>query len=573
MSSHVLRGGIIIDGTGDRAFLGDVILGGGRIAGVHRRADLGTGESVLDAAKRMEEMPCTDDSRGSDLPGDVELIIDATGLVVTPGFIDIHTHSDLSILAAPDASAKILQGVTTDVIGNCSIGPAPLNPAGHEYFTGWRRYESSWLERAGVQWPVWPRWSQYSEVLAGTKKSINVAGLVGHGALRASAVGGGEAVANDLQMEEMKMLLEEAMEAGAFGMSTGLTYAPSCWAETGEIVELARVVSRYGGLYASHIRGEDERLLGAVDEAIRIGREAGASVQIAHHKAVGRPNWGRVHESLHLIRDALRSGVDVAVDMYPYCFSGTFPGALWSVLSSGVTDVVRRSGADGFSRREAVSEVRAWLRRKGGFAAKTEETGAESPQLAWDEIYIVEHPNADCVGWTAAQAAEEAGMRCADWFVANLFDEQIRVKRIMVSEADLRTVLAAPECSIGSDTYAMNDSEVFAGTWLHPRNFGAFARVLGKYVREEGVLDWEEAVSKMSGQPALRLGISDRGLVEEGRWADLAVWSPVRIEERASIDSPFTYAAGVQWVFVNGSPVVADGAVTDRRPGALICRR
>ncbi len=570
MSSYLIRGGIIIDGTGARAFIGDLMVEGGCIVEVCRRADLAEGESVLDAAERLAKgAPGSGGGLRCDRCGGPDRVIEAAGLAVTPGFIDIHTHSDLSILAAPDASAKLLQGVTTDVIGNCSIGPAPLNGAAHEYFTGWRRYEASWLERAGVKWPVWPRWSQYSEVLAATDRSINVAGLVGHGPLRASVVGRCDKPATDEELAAMKMLLEDAMEAGAFGMSTGLTYIPSCYGDTAEIIELARVVSRYDGLYASHIRGEDGRLLESVGEAIRIGGEAGASVQIAHHKAVGRSNWGRVHQSLRRIRDARSTGIDVAVDMYPYCYCGTYPGPLWGVLPRSAAHALQKL-RDGDPDGALESDVRGWLAQNAGIACDPEGVHAAAPELAWDEVFIVEHPEAGLTGSTVAQAAAAEGISCSDWFLANALEERVRAKKVLVSEADLRTVLSAPECSIGSDTYAMNATEVFTGTWLHPRNFGAYARVLARYVRQERVLGWEEAVRKMSLAPALRLGISDRGVVRRGMRADLAIWSPAGIEERGHIGAPFAYASGMEWVFVNGSPAVARGVVTGARPGVFI---
>lgn len=552
MGSYLIKGGIIIDGTGGAPFIGDLLIQGDRIEEVRRTADLNDGESVVEASRRLADtQPCECECGPDD---GVDVVVQAGGLVISPGFIDIHTHSDLSILAAPDASAKILQGVTTDTIGNCSIGPAPLNEVGHEYFTGWRRFESSWLERAGVQWPLWPNWSDYAEVLAEQDRTMNLVGLVAHGPVRASVLGSGDSAATAESLGEMQVLVQEAMEAGAFGLSTGLTYVPSCYADTQEVVQLCRVIAPYGGLYASHIRGEDHRLLQAVREAVQIGAESGSPVQISHHKASGRGNWGLVNDSLQIIREARSSGVDIAVDVYPYTFGGTYPGPLARIVPQDL----------------AGAALRGWLSAHSGVADDPEGLDTGGPELAWDEVYVVEHPDPEIPGLTMAEAADREGVTCTDWFLANAPDDRVRVKKASMSETDLRTVITAPESMMGSDTYAMNATEAFTGTWLHPRNFGAFVRLLTRYVREEGLLSWEEGVRKMSSLPASRLGITDRGRVKGGLKADVAVWCPVSLEERATVGSPFSYAAGMQWVFVNGVPVVVQGQVTDNRPGLLL---
>ncbi len=560
MSSFLIRDAIVIDGTGEDAFVGDVIVEGDTIAEMRRTADLKDGETVDEAAKRLSANSTSDRSLGESC---FEKVIDAEGLVVSPGFIDIHTHSDLSILAAPDASSKVLQGVTTDVTGNCSIGPAPLDSfEAYGYFQFWRSYESSWLRRAGVRWPMWRSWPEYSEVLEEHKKSINIAGLVAHGPVRASVVGVDDEPAAEEQMSKMIYLIEEAMEAGAFGFSTGLTYRPSRYADTSEVVELVRAVSRRGGFYSTHVRGEDDRLLDAVEEALTIGSRTAGAVQISHHKAAGKANWGTIKDSLECIRKARDGGLDVAVDVYPYRFGGTYPGSLQRLLPQSMRP-------DGDNQKEVCRpEIAQWLRENSGIS---DNPGRDGPfTLRWDDIYVVEHPDDGVVGCTVSEIASEDEDKCVDWYLSQLGCEKVKVKRISMSEEDVRTVLSSSASMVGSDTYAMNDSDVFSATWLHPRNFGAFARVLEKYVRDEGVLGWEQAVNKMTQRPALRLGLSDRGVLRAGMKADLSLFSPNDIEERASVGSPFEYAAGMEWVFVNGTAVVAEGQVTGNRPGQLL---
>ncbi len=566
MSRYLIEKGVIVDGTGSEAFVGDVVIEDENIVKIRVRRRLDGGESVLQACLRPAE--ACEDPDGEVQEG-FDRVIDASGLVVCPGFIDIHTHSDLSIFAAPDASAKVLQGVTTDVIGNCSIGPAPLaTPEAYSYARQWRRYESSWLGRAGAEWPRWDSWADYSEALEAHDKAINIAGLVGHGPVRASAVGTDDEPADGEQMSRMVYLIEEAMEAGAFGLSTGLTYRPSRYADAEELLRLTGAVSSRGGFYATHIRGEDERMLEAVNEAIDIGRRSDLPVQISHHKAMGRASWGLVSDSLQRIKQVRRDDCDVTVDVYPYRFGGTYPAPLQRLLPARLQNKAANESPEEAAGRR--SRIRKWLAENS--AASREYASGEPGQVLWNEVYVVEHPDEDLTGQTVAQLAAEAGTDCTSWYIDSLDRRDMRIKQISMAEEDVQTVLKSPVSMVGSDTYAMNATGVFDATWLHPRNFGAFVRILHRYVRQLGLLSWSEAVWKMTGFPARRLGLSDRGLLEEGRKADVVAFSPATVRETATVGKPFSYADGVQWVFVNGSAVVREGEITGSRPGQLLRR-
>jgi N-acyl-D-amino-acid deacylase len=526
----VIHGGTVLDGTGRPAFSADLAIQGDRITYVGPPAGLaGAG---------------------------ARLAIDATGRYVAPGFIDIHTHSDRSILLNPRMESKVRQGVTTEVGGNCGSGVAPARRAALEQ----ARREAAQDGHPGS----WPTMAEYLAYVERQGIAANYATWVGHGTLRASVVGYEMRPPSDDELWEMQALLREALEAGAFGLSTGLIYVPSGYAGTDELVALAEVVREYGGVYASHIRNEGSRLLEAVDEAIEIGRRAGVPVQIAHHKASGKPNWGRVNDSLALMEQARAAGVDVACDQYPYVASST-----------GLSSLLPKWALEG-GRQRLVARLRDPASRR----RIRDEMVADRPDLAtldgashWHQVLVARcRGNRALEGKRLGEIAIEQARDPFDLCFDLLIQEDGYVGCVFFSmcEEDVQTVMRWRHTMIGSDASSVAPYGMLAEGRPHPRAYGTFARVLGRYVRELGVLTWEEAVHKMTGLPAARLGLAGRGRIAPGAYADVVVFDPATVRDCATFQEPHQYAAGIEHVLVNGVAVVSHGEHTGALPGRVL---
>jgi N-acyl-D-amino-acid deacylase len=471
----IIRGGTVVDGTGAAAFAADVGIAGGRIAAV--------------GALRQQALR----------------VIDARGLMVAPGFIDVHSHDDMALIRGPRLDFKVMQGVTTVVIGSCGSGVAPVTP---DYRQHYEVFLSSVLGPATDF--SWSTTAEFYAALERAGPSLNVAPLAPHGVLRFAAMGMESRPPSAEQMERMKELLEEALTAGAIGLSTGLIYPPGMFAATEELIELCRVVARHGGIYASHIRDEGSRLLEAVEEAIRIGREAGVPVQISHHKASGRANWGKVVDSLALIDRARADGLDVTVDVYPYTAGST----LLAIF----------------------------------LAAGEEEGGPEDVMVAAAPC----HPEVE--GKTLLEIGEMMGL--PPWEAGQkLVQEDLSVAAIGfgMAEEDVRRVMAHPAAMIGSDGLPS------AAGKPHPRLYGTFPRVLGTYVRREKVLGLEEAIHKMTDLPARKHRLAERGRLAAGYFADVTVFDARSVNDLATYQDPRRFPDGIRYVIVNGE-VVAEGS-------------
>ena len=480
----VIRGGTVIDGSGTPGERADVGVRGDRIATVGDLADAEAGEHI-----------------------------DATGLAVAPGFIDVHSHDDILVLTQPDVTGKALQGVTTVIVGNCGTG---VVPRGRFAFSD----EPSDL-------PAWDGYAGYLDAIDSHPPSINVATLVGHGTMRSATTGNDERMPGDAEMAQMRRWLIEGLEAGAVGISTGLVYEPGRYTPTEELIELARECGRLGALYASHIRGEGATLLDAVAEAIRIGDEAGCAVEISHHKATGSANWGKVKQSLALIEQARARGLDVTADQYPYTASST---NLFAIVQNA------RQGPD---------------------------TG-----LRGDDIVIAASPShPEHEGKRLAQIADELDLTVDDAADRLLEDDgkALTVVSFGMDEADVRTVMSHPTTMIGTDG-------IDRGSRPHPRHYGTYPRILGRYVREEGIVGLETAIHKMSGMPATKFRLAGRGFVREGYAADLVVFDPATVLDGATYEAPRDPPVGMPYVVVNGRLVVRDGAHTHERAGRALRR-
>lgn len=516
MFSLLLRNARVVDGTGNNWFRGEVAVSGSRIAAVGRLGD-GPAETVLDVADK----------------------------VVAPGFIDLHAHSDLAVVRDPDCPAKIHQGVTTEINGNCGFTPVPTT----------RETRTYWQERSyfifGERALSWETLADYFSTLEQQGVALNVGSLVGLGALRAAVMRGANRPAAPAELEAMKRLLAEALDQGALGLSTGLIFEPCGFASTDEIIELCSVLRERGKLYVSHIRGERETSIQATEELLEIGRRAGIPVHMSHLEAVDRPNWGKARREIQMMEDARTQGLDVSYDMYPYRGS---PIRVFSLLprwaAEGTYADVQERMRDPVTRRRIIAEAK--------------------PQ-GWENILVARfgdrrqrHLRGRSVADLAADQSRDPWDVVFDMFLEDT--SLILTQLDMLSETDVRVALRHPLGMIVTDgTY---DPDAL----LHPRLFGTFAEVLGTYVREERVLRLEEAVRKFTSAPAARVGLTDRGVVRPGYRADLTVFDPETIRSRATYADPERPPDGIAYVIVGGKLVLDQGRPTGARPGEVLRR-
>ncbi len=527
--SLLIRGGTVVDGTGAPRQAADVAVAGDRIAAV-----------------------------GPGLAGEAARVIDARGLVVAPGFIDAHAHSDLFYFACPAAESKIRQGCTTEVVGMCSFSPAPVA-------AGRQAQVRTWAGGIGARLEIrWESFGQYLEALRALRPSINVAHFVGHGALRLAGLGPDARPAGAEDLARMARLLAEALEAGAFGFSTGLVYPPSAYATTDELIALARTMAARGGLYFSHIRGESATLLDAVAEAIRIGEEAGVGVQIAHVKAAGREHWGKMDQALKRIDDARARGVDVTGDAYPYHAGSTkMDNLLPAWVHDGGTAQLLDRLADRATRRRITEECLV-----DGERWRTLSMGA----VGFDEIQIATCARRELEGLTLAALARQSGVTPAEAMMTLLREERATVSMVVFSQSpdNVARALAHPAIMVGSDSLGLASGPGPHPGKPHPRMYGTFPRVLGEHARERKLFSLETAVHKMTGMPAARLRLRDRGLLRPGHAADLALFDPATVRDEATFADPHRYPTGIPYVIVNGAVVVDGGRFSAAGAGRVL---
>lgn len=472
-------------------------------------------------------------------------VIDAGGLIVAPGFIDIHSHSDTPILIDPRGLSKTHQGVTTEVVGNCGGSAAPMNASVKEYRKKYNR--SSVPDDFKLDWETM---ADYMDRIDRQGAAVNIAPLVGHGTVRQNVMGHENRKPTAEELEEMKRLVDEAMKDGAWGMSTGLIYPPSVYGDTEEITELAKVVAQHRGVYCSHIRGEGDTLLDAVKEACEIGRNVGAPVQIAHFKASGQRNWGRTRESLALVAEYREKGVDVTFDQYPYIASSTGLTALlphWA--HEGGAEKILEHLNDPDTRERMKNERRLGYPPENILVTKAKN----NPQYT---------------GRNLKEIGEMMGKPPTDAMFDLLIMEDTQVPSVMfgLNEDDVRRVMQSPHGMVGSDGSAISPEGIWADMKPHPRSYGTFPRVLGHYVRE-GVISLQEALRKMTSAPAQKMGFKDRGVLREGCKADVTVFDPATVKDEATFTDPQRYASGILYVLVNGVPVIENGEYTGTLPG------
>ena len=526
MPDLIVRNARVIDGTGNPWFRADVAVEGDRIQQVGR------------------------------VEGQAPTVIDAQDMCLCPDFIDMHAHPDLTILYKDVQDYKLRQGITTEVSGNCGFTAAPLNPDTQETL---QKYVAFITPPSGVTWR-WRTFGDYLNVVQASRPATNLAPLVGHGTLRIAVMGFEQRAPSPDELTRMKSLTAEAMDSGAFGLSTGLVYVPGTYAETGEIVELARIVSGYGGIYATHMRNEGDHLLESLEEAIEIGRHAGLPVQVSHHKASGPANHGKIRDSLALLEQARQEGLDITADQYPYTAGSTTLQSLlpaWAWAQEGAVDETVHRLRDPHTRET--------IRREMVAPSGEPQVGADMDNILVSSL--VTQANQGFVGRSIGEIAGLRDQEPMEVVFDLLVEESCAVGMISfsMSEEDVRTVMAHPTTIIGTDG-------LYSSGNPHPRVYGTYPRILGRYVRDEKLLTLEDAVRKMTSFPARKLGLPNKGIIRPGAHADLVIFDPETVIDKATFRDPDQYPQGIPWVMVNGRVCVEGGQFNGRTAGRVLTR-
>ena len=525
----LIQGGEVIDGSGAAAVAADIAIAGGRIAAIAPK-----------------------------IAGEAGRVIDARGLVVAPGFIDIKTHSDWTLPLNPKAESKIRQGVTTEVIGHCGYSCAPVLPGKAGVLRDYLSPSAPWITFVD---------QSYADYLGGfPATSTNLVPLVGHNTLRLMVMGLANRKASSEELEAMAALLTQSLDAGAYGLSTGLFTPPGAFAATDEVIALAKIVKAKGGRYFTHLRDEANAVFDALEEAITVGREAGVHVQVVHMKLSGLDNWGRAGEMLGRIDAARAAGVAIDCDQYPY-----------TAASNPLKNLLPR-----WVQSDDLGEMMARLADSANRARIREEIAREGLNnfgriKDWDAIRISVSPNTPQFAgkWMSALAAERGADpidRVCDYLIEDRCATRVLVDSI--SEDDIQTMIRSPHVCVGSDGNCVAPYGTTGQGRPHPRFYGTFPRILGHYCRDLHLIDLPRAIWKMTGLSAQALGFTDRGLLKPGYAADVTIFDPAEFAERATYDDPHQYPAGhATTVLVNGTVTVDHADHTGALAGKLIKRR
>ncbi len=525
----IIRGGTVYDGTGAEPKHADVAIRADRIAGV--------GDFAAAHAKT---------------------VIDANGLAVAPGFINMLSWSNESLIQDGRSQSEIRQGVTTEIMGEGeSMGP--VNDRVREHML---------REQSDIKYEIkWNTLAEYLRYLETRGVSCNVASFIGATTIRENVIGFEDKAPTPKQLDEMRELVRKEMEAGALGIGTSLIYPPAFYAKTEELIELCKVAAKYQGRYISHMRSEGNQLLEALDELIRISREAGIPAEVYHIKAAGQQNWPKIDDLLSRIEAAQKEGLKITADMYTYTAAGTgLDACLPPWTEDGGYPALFKRLRDPATREKIGAEV-----SKDSDEWENLYIGAGSP----DKILLFGFKSDKLKPLTGKSLAEVAKMRGRDpitTIMDLIVEDESRIGAVyfLMSEKNVKKELAKPWISFGSDEASQAPEGVFLKSNPHPRAYGNFARILGKYVRDEKVIPLVEAVRRLSGLPASNLGLDHRGFIQEGMFADIVIFDPATIADRATFEKPHQYAVGVKHVFVNGVQVLRDGEHTGAKPGRAL---
>jgi len=540
MADIVIRNGNVVDGSGQKRFQADIAIKNGSITDI-----------------------------GPHITSEADKLIDANGSTVSPGFIDMHSHSDFTLLIHPEAESKVRQGVTTELVGNCGGSPAPVPDERFDdfmqYMVGLGSLYKSVLKPQDWKWKTL---AQFYDELETRGIALNVAPLLGHSTLRCGAMGYESGPPISEKLNYMKRLLEKELDQGIFGMSAGLIYHPGAFANRDELAQLAATVRSYEGVFTIHMRSEGKNILEAIDEAIYVGEKSGASIEISHFKCEHPVNWGNANIALSRIIQARDKGLRVDFDQYPY-----------RAYETGLLEVfpiwAKEYGAD---RMIAILQDHG-LRQKVIKEMTQPPYEWENPMdgLGWDHIHLNgfnRQSNQVLEGLTVEQIAEKLSIDPLEAILRLFAAERGELSMIIFSmnEDEVIEIMQHPEGMIGSDGCSVAPYGPTGIRKVHPRFYGTFPRVLGRYVREKKVLSLEQAVNKMTGLPARKLHLTDRGLLKKGYRADIVVFDENQIADTATFENPHQYPSGIHFVLVNGQIVVSNGKHTGKLPGKFLKR-
>ena len=524
----IIRGGTVYDGTGRAPVKADLGIKGDRIVAV-----------------------------GNLSRATAPTIVDAKGLAVAPGFINMLSHSETSWFEDPRSLSELRQGVTTQIFGESSMGP--LNDEMKQ-----RRAASQGDLKFKIEWTTLAEYLNYLEKRG---MSQNVASFIGAPTIREYVIGLEDKPPTPAQLDQMRELVRREMEAGALGITTALIYPPAFFAKTDELIELCKVAAKYKGKYTAHMRSEGAQLIEAVQETIRISREAGLPAEIYHLKASGEANWPKMDQVIKMIEDARRDGVKITADMYTYPAGGTgLDASLPPWVFDGGREAAYKRLQDPATRQKIAEAVR-------------------TPTNEWENLYLLsgspdrillasfrnDHLK-PLTGKTLAEVAKMRGKDPVETIMDLLLEDRSRIGTIyfLMSEDNIKKQIRQPWVSFGSDAASISAEGVFLKSAAHPRTYGNFARLLGKYVRDEKVISLTEAVRRLTSLPAANLGLNHRGLLQRGMFADVVIFDPQTIADRATFESPHQYSVGVRDVFVNGKQVLKNGEHTGAKPGRAL---
>jgi N-acyl-D-amino-acid deacylase len=520
----VIKNGLVLDGLGNTAVTADIGITGPLIKSI--------GKIPVSRARS---------------------VLEARGLAVAPGFIDVHDHTDVHLLANPRAESAVHQGVTTLISGNCGSSPFPIAEAIFE------EERTNAKKIFGIEL-TWRDLQGFLARLEETGLSLNYGTLVGHGAIRGAAMGFDDRDPRPEEMEKMKALLADTLKNGALGLSSGLEYTPGSFARPAELIDLCRLVARAGGVYATHMRDEGDRLIESLDETIDVAQRSGVSVQISHFKAAYPRNWAKIDAAITRLEEAKKAGVDILSDRYPYIAGATgldFNFPLWA--REGTT-------AEFLGR---LKDPALETKLKAYLAEREKKLGS------WDKVVISDvltEKNKKFEGRNILEAAADSGKPPYEFIRDLLIEENSQVGMVifMMTEENLRRILAHPLVSVGTDGNAVAPYGLLGRGKPHPRYYGTFPRVLGKYVREERLVPLAEMIKKMTSMPARKFGLTGRGVLQSGNFADLVVFDPDRIIDKATWSEPHQFPVGVEYVLVNGGIVIERGSHTGKLPGTIL---
>jgi N-acyl-D-amino-acid deacylase len=521
----IIKNGSILDGISDSTI----------------EADLGIAGDRIEVLGRLD-------------PNSAKVVIDATDKVVSPGFIDIHSHTDFELLINPKAESKIRQGVTTELSGNCGGSMFPHKKT-------LTQYEKAIKKSLGIDFS-WTDLEGYHDLMEKRGIAVNHATLVGQGTVRQHIMGSERRVPTPDEMRTMKKLVAEAMEHGAFGISTGLEYTPDRFSSTEEIIELCRIVSKWGGFYATHTRSEDTQLLEAVGEAIHIAEAAELPLQISHLKAAGRDNYYKIPMVLDLVERARERGVEITADRYPYTAFATSLSIMFPIWALD-------GGQKSFIERLKDRDLRAKMK---------EETLVKAQgNNSWESMLIQSvdtKDNEHLVGKYILDAAKSAQQDPYEFVCDLLISEggDLSIIGFGMSEENTAIILKHPLVMLGSDGVALAPYGKLSEGIPHPRNYGSFPRFLGKYVRDENLIPLPDAIKKMTSMPAQKMGLKRRGILSKGYYADIVIFDPNTVIDRATYTEPAQYSLGIEQVIVNGKVVIDRGEHTGEFAGKILHR-